>query len=76
MVDFEINGKRILELGCGMALSSLLINRRGGNITATDYHPQAGIFLKKNTELNEDADIPFFLPDCEYRDNTHTNASI
>ena len=45
MVDFNIEGKRILELGCGMALSSLLLNRRGGDITATDYHPQAGVFL-------------------------------
>ena len=47
MVDFEIDGKRILELGCGMALSSLLLNRRGGDITATDYHPEAEAFLKK-----------------------------
>ena len=61
MADFEIGGKRILELGCGMALSSLLINRRGGDITATDYHPEAGVFLGNNTQLNEDDDIPFFL---------------
>ena len=63
MVDFNIEGKRILELGCGMALSSLLLNRRGGNITATDYHPQAGVFLLANTRLNEDGDIPFFRAD-------------
>lgn len=71
MVDFEIEGKRILELGCGMALSSLLLNRRGGDVTATDYHPEAGVFLKKNTELNEDSDIPFFLADWKSSENCH-----
>ena len=54
-----------------MALSSLLLNRRGGDITATDYHPEAGVFLKKNTELNEDIDIPFFLADWEDTDNRY-----
>ncbi len=68
MVDFEIDGKRILELGCGMALSSLLLNRRGGDITATDYHPEAEAFLKNNTDLNEDADIPFFLANWQDTD--------
>lgn len=65
MVDFDIEGKRILELGCGMALSSLLLNRRGGDITATDYHPEAGYFLQKNTRLNEDDDIPYFRADWD-----------
>ena len=71
MVDFEIDGKRVLELGCGMALSSLLLNRRGSNITATDYHPEAGAFLQANTELNEDIDIPFFRADWEDTAITH-----
>ena len=63
MADFDIDGKRTLELGCGMALSSLLLNRRGADITATDYHPEAGAFLEANTRLNEDSDIPFFRAD-------------
>lgn len=65
MARRDIGGKRILELGCGMALSSLLLNRRGGNITATDYHPEAGVFLQVNTRLNEDREIPFFRADWE-----------
>ena len=60
MSKYEIEGRRVLEVGCGMALSSLLINRRGGDITATDYHPEAGAFLQANTLLNEDAEIPYF----------------
>lgn len=59
MLDFQIAGKRILEVGCGIALSSLLLNRRRADITATDYHPEAGNFLRRNTDLNRDAIIPF-----------------
>jgi len=59
MSDFQITDKRILEVGCGIALSSLLLNHRHADITATDYHPEAGGFLQKNTELNHDDDIPF-----------------
>src|SRR5690554_3097364 len=46
-------GKRILEIGCGMALSSLLLNQRNEDITATDYHPEVGFFLERNTQLNQ-----------------------
>lgn len=59
MNDFDIKGKRILEVGCGIALSSLLLNQRHADITATDYHPEAGNFLQENTELNHNLNIPF-----------------
>lgn len=51
--------KRILEVGCGMALSSLLLNKKHADITATDYHPEAEKFLQRNTRLNEDNPIAF-----------------
>ncbi len=44
--------ERILELGCGLALASLVGHRRGANITASDCHPLAGEFLKENLRLN------------------------
>jgi predicted nicotinamide N-methyase len=44
--------ERILELGCGLALASLVGHRRGANITASDCHPLAGQFLKENLRLN------------------------
>ena len=59
MSDFNIKGKRILEIGCGIALSSHVLNQRKADITATDYHPEAGNFLQQNTELNQQRDIPF-----------------
>ncbi len=48
MLTYEIEGKRILELGCGLALASMVLNLRGANITATDYHPEVASFLKYN----------------------------
>jgi 2-polyprenyl-3-methyl-5-hydroxy-6-metoxy-1,4-benzoquinol methylase len=53
MVSFEIKGRRILELGCGLALASLVIHRRGGNITASDCHPLTEAFLLENLRLND-----------------------
>lgn len=57
--DYDTGSKRILEIGCGMALSSLLLNRQHANITATDYHPETGNFLARNTLLNEDPPIAY-----------------
>jgi predicted nicotinamide N-methyase len=57
--DYNTGSKRILEIGCGMALSSLLLNKQHADITATDYHPEAGIFLARNALLNEDEPISY-----------------
>lgn len=46
-------------MGCGIALSSLLLNARQADITATDYHPEAGKFLEANVQLNQAKSIPF-----------------
>ena len=59
MSDFDIKGKRILEVGCGIGLTSLLLNQRQADITATDYHPEVEGFLKKNVMLNDGKTIPF-----------------
>lgn len=59
MVSFDIANKRILEVGCGMALASLLLSSRNADITATDYHPEAASFLIENTRLNSGNKIPF-----------------
>ncbi len=44
--------ERILEIGCGLALASLVGHRRGADITASDCHPLAGEFLDYNVRLN------------------------
>ena len=52
MQTYDIAGKRILEIGCGLALASLVIHRRQGDITASDCHPLTEAFLKENVRLN------------------------
>jgi ETFB lysine methyltransferase len=59
MVEHEVADLRILEVGCGIALASLVLNHRLADITATDYHPEAGAFLAANVLLNKGALIPF-----------------
>lgn len=59
MARTPIQGRRVLEVGSGLALASLILNRLGADITATDRHPRVEAFLNANTELNGDPPIPF-----------------
>lgn len=63
MDDYSVDEKSILEVGCGISLSSLVLNKRKANITATDYHPESQNFLAENVKLNQDKSINFFLAD-------------
>ena len=45
-------GERVLELGCGLALPSLVGHRLGLDMTASDCHPLASRFLRANLRLN------------------------
>ncbi len=55
----EIEDRRIIELGCGLALPSLVLQHRGADITASDYHPLSEPFLDYNTDLNNLEHIPY-----------------
>ncbi len=44
--------EHILEIGCGLALSSLVGHRRGAHMTASDCHPETAHFLLENLRLN------------------------
>ncbi|MBV7429878.1 SAM-dependent methyltransferase [Acidovorax sp. sif1233] len=46
------SGERVLEIGCGLALASLVCHRRGVDVTASDCHPLASAFLLENVRLN------------------------
>jgi len=69
MAEHTIAGKRILEIGCGIALPSMVLNHRHADITATDYHPEVEAFLNYNTALNEAPDIPFYRADWKDLDS-------
>lgn len=60
MSERATGNQRILELGCGIGLASLLLQRRGANVTASDIHPLAEVFLAYNAALNN-------LPAVRYR---------
>ena len=45
-------GETILEIGCGLALASLVGHRRGADVTASDRHPLTADFLAENLRLN------------------------
>lgn len=52
-------GERILEIGCGLALASLVGHRRGADVTASDCHPLAESFLRENLRLNDLAPMEY-----------------
>jgi predicted nicotinamide N-methyase len=47
-----LKGKTVLELGCGLAIPSLVAAKLGAKVTATDFHPDVPKFLSRNLELN------------------------
>jgi predicted nicotinamide N-methyase len=55
----ELDGQRVLEIGCGLALSSIVLHKMGVDITASDYHPLAKEFLDKNILSNRLLPIKF-----------------
>lgn len=67
--DMDVDGKRILEVGCGTALTSLLLNKKQADITATDHHPEVERFLNRNTTLNGDDAIPYERTDWADEDD-------
>ena len=59
MQALPIAGRRILEIGCGLGLASLVLQRRGADITASDLHPSAAAFMTENLRLNDLTDLVF-----------------
>ena len=45
-------GTRVIELGCGLGLPSILAARLGARVLATDFHPDTGEWLQRNAALN------------------------
>lgn len=45
-------GRRLLELGCGLGLPSIVAAKLGADVTATDFHPDAGVWCRANAAAN------------------------
>ena len=69
MLGFDLAHKRVLEVGCGLALASLVVQRRHGDITASDKHPLAGAFLQDNLHRNGLAPLRFVTSDWAITDS-------
>jgi predicted nicotinamide N-methyase len=50
--DEALRGKRVVELGCGLALPSIAAARAGATVLATDADPEAVELVTRNAELN------------------------
>lgn len=57
--NIDIDNRRILELGCGLGLPSLVLQYRGADVTASDHHPLSESFLDYNAALNQLPIIPY-----------------
>lgn len=63
MHAYPLGELKILEVGCGIGLASLVLNQRQADITATDYHPAVAGFLAENVRINDGDPIPFIRAD-------------
>lgn len=59
MESRNIENLKILEVGCGLALASIVLKIRGADITATDNNPAVKSFLEENIRINKCLEIPF-----------------
>jgi predicted nicotinamide N-methyase len=48
----DLRGRRVVELGCGLALPSLVAAARGADVLATDWSPEAIELLETNAARN------------------------
>jgi len=53
MDSFDLVGKRVLEIGAGLALASIVAHHHGGDVTVSDWHPLGPEFLRENLQLNQ-----------------------
>jgi predicted nicotinamide N-methyase len=52
---------RVLEIGCGLALPSLVLAARGWSVTARDLHPDVEYFLRQNLARLGSVNLDFEL---------------
>jgi len=49
----DVKGLRVVELGCGLGLPSLVAAAKGASVTATDWSPDAMELLRANATRND-----------------------
>jgi predicted nicotinamide N-methyase len=51
----KLRGTRVVELGCGLALPSIVAALQGASVLATDWSPDALLFAQRNAARNHAA---------------------
>ncbi len=64
----DLAGLRVLEVGCGIAVASLVAAYKSADITASDFHPLVETFLKTNMSANKIEGVAFDEGDWNYPD--------
>lgn len=59
-------GRRVLELGCGLAAPSLVAARLGAQVLATDYHPHVAGLLAGNAARNQIGGVSYAQVDWRH----------
>lgn len=57
--QYDLAGKAVLELGCGLALPSMIAAKKNANVLATDFHPEVEKLLLKNIQNNLISNISY-----------------
>lgn len=65
-----LSGVRMLEVGCGLAVASLVAHCRQADVTACDRHPLTETFLHENLRLNDLPSLAFRAVDWNDPDVT------
>jgi predicted nicotinamide N-methyase len=52
LAAYDLRGTRVLEIGCGLGLPSLVAARLGADVVATDWSPDAIALLERNASRN------------------------
>lgn len=70
LLTLDLNGKRVLEVGCGLALPSIVAAKLGAKVMALDIHKDVGAFIAANLAANElkPDDIKYVCTDWQHFD--------
>lgn len=59
----DLQGRRVLELGCGLGLVSVVAALQGARVLCTDHEEAALTFARRNARSNACSDVRFRLVD-------------
>lgn len=64
--EVDLEGKRVLEVGCGIGIASIFAASKDADVTASDYHPLVKKLLNNNAKVNGIDSIKYFHGDWRH----------